>query len=44
MVVADLDPAIARAVRETWPDAVLVPSRHHLAALMRERAVADGVL
>jgi len=43
MVVADLDPAIARAVRETWPDAVLVPSRHHLAALMRERAVADGV-
>ena len=42
-VVADLDTAIARAVRETWPDAVLLPSRHHLAALMRERAIADGV-
>jgi len=43
VVVADLDPAIARAVRETWPDALLVPSRHHLAALMRGRALADGV-
>ena len=43
VVVADLDPAIARAVRETWPDAVLLPSRHHLAALMRARALADGV-
>jgi hypothetical protein len=43
MVVADLDPAIARAVRETWPDAHLVPSRHHVAALMRQRALADGV-
>ena len=43
VVVADLDAAIARAVRETWPDAILVPSRHHLAALMRERALADGV-
>ncbi|CAN5498520.1 hypothetical protein BH24CHL9_BH24CHL9_09720 [soil metagenome] len=43
VVVADLDPAIARAVRETWPDALLVPSRHHLAALMRQRALADGV-
>jgi hypothetical protein len=43
VVVADLDPAIARAVRETWPDAILLPSRHHLAALMRERALADGV-
>lgn len=43
VVVADLDAAIARAVRETWPAAILVPSRHHLAALMRERALADGV-
>jgi hypothetical protein len=43
VVVADLDPAIARAERETWPDALLLPSRHHLAALMHERAVADGV-
>jgi hypothetical protein len=42
-VVADLDPAIGRAVRETWPAAILVPSRHHLAAQMRERALADGV-
>ena len=42
-VVADLDPAIGRAVRETWPAAVLVPSRHHLAAQMRERALADDV-
>jgi hypothetical protein len=30
-------------VRETWPDAILLPSRHHLAALMRDRARADGV-
>jgi hypothetical protein len=43
IVVADLDAAIARAVRETWPHAVLLPSRHHFAALMRERALADGV-
>jgi hypothetical protein len=43
VVVADLDAAIARAVRETWPTTILVPSRHHLAALMRERALADGV-
>ncbi|HEY8868651.1 MAG TPA: zinc-ribbon domain-containing protein [Candidatus Limnocylindrales bacterium] len=43
IVVADLDPAIGRAVRETWPAAILVPSRHHLAAQMRERALADGV-
>ncbi len=42
-VVADLDAAIGRAVRETWPDAILVPSRHHLAAQLRERALADGV-
>lgn len=42
-VIADLDAAIARAVRETWPEAIVVPSRHHLAALMRERAIADGV-
>lgn len=43
VVVADLDAAIARAVRETWPDAVLLPSRYHLAALMRDRALTDGV-
>ncbi len=43
IVVADLDAAIGRAVRETWPGAILVPSRHHLAAQMRERALADGV-
>ena len=42
-VVADLDPALARAVRETWPAAILYHSHHHLAALMRERAAADGV-
>jgi hypothetical protein len=42
-VVADLDPAIARAVRETWPAAILYHSRHHLAALMRARALVDGV-
>jgi hypothetical protein len=40
---ADLDAAIARAVRETWPDTMVQPSRHHLAALMRQRALADGV-
>jgi hypothetical protein len=43
IVVADLDAAIARAVRETWPDAIVHHSRHHLAALMHERAIADGV-
>jgi hypothetical protein len=43
LVVADLDAAIARAVREAWPGTVLLPSRHHLAARMRERAIADGV-
>lgn len=43
VVVADLDAAVARAVRETWPEVILLPSRHHLAALMRERAIADGV-
>ena len=42
-VVADLDPAIARAVRETWPTAILYHSRHHLAELMRGRAAADGI-
>jgi hypothetical protein len=42
-VVADLDAAIGRAVRQTWPDAILMASRHHLAAQMRERALADGV-
>ncbi len=43
VVVADLDAAIARAVREAWPAAVLLPSRHHLAGQMRLRAIADGV-
>ena len=43
VVVADLDAAIGRAVRETWPGAILVPSRHHLAGQMRQRALADGV-
>ena len=43
VIVADLDAAIARAVRETWPGAILLPSRHHLAAQMRRRAIADGV-
>jgi hypothetical protein len=43
VVVADLDAAIARAVRETWPGAILLPSRHHLAAQMRERLLADRV-
>ena len=43
VVVADLDSAIARAVRETWPGAILYHSRHHLAAQMRQRALADGV-
>lgn len=42
-VVADLDPAIARAVRETWPGVILYHSRHHLAELMRGRALADGI-
>ncbi len=39
----DLDAAIARAVRETWPEAILYHSRHHLAAQMDRRALADGV-
>jgi hypothetical protein len=43
VVVADLDGAIGRAVRETWPGAIVVPSRHHLAAQIRERLVADGI-
>jgi len=43
VIVADLDAAIARAVRETWPDAILFHSRHHLAAQLRRRALADGV-
>ena len=42
-VIADLDPALARAVRETWPSAILYHSQHHLEALMRGRAIADGV-
>lgn len=43
VIVADLDAAIARAVRETWPGAILLSSRHHLAAQMRQRALADEV-
>jgi len=42
-VIADLDPAIARAVRETWPRAILYHSRRHLAERMRKHAIADGV-
>lgn len=42
-VIADLDPAIARAVRETWPNAILFHSRHHLEGLMRKRAIEDGI-
>jgi hypothetical protein len=43
VVVADLDPAIGRAVRETWPGAIVIASRHHVAAQIRERVRADGV-
>jgi hypothetical protein len=42
-VIADLDGAIARAVRETWPKAILYHSRYHLAARMRVYAKEDGV-
>ncbi len=42
-VVADLDPAVARAVRETWPHALLYHSRHHIAQLLRDCARADGI-
>jgi putative zinc ribbon protein len=42
-VVADLDPAVARAVRERWPSAVLYHSRHHIAELLRDCARADGI-
>ena len=42
VVIADLDPAIARAVREAWPGTILLASGHHLAALMRERASLTG--
>ncbi len=43
VVVADLDPAIGRAVRDTWPGAIVIASRHHVAAQIRERARADGI-
>jgi hypothetical protein len=43
VVVADLDPAIARAVRDAWPGAIVVASRHHIAGQIRERARADRV-
>jgi len=42
-VVADLDPAVARAVREAWPGAVVYHSRHHIAQLLRDCARADGI-
>ena len=42
-VIADLDSAIARAVRETWPKAILYHSRHHIEELMRKRAAEDGI-
>jgi hypothetical protein len=43
VVVADLDPAISRAVHDTWPGAIVIASRHHVAAQIRERARADGI-
>ena len=43
VIVADLDAAIGRAVRETWPAVIVFHSRHHLAGQMRQRALADGV-
>ena len=43
VVVADLDGAIGRAVRDTWPGAIVIASRHHVAAQIRERARADGI-
>jgi len=42
-VLADLDSAIAKAVHETWPRAILFRSRDHLMRLMRDRALLDGV-
>ena len=42
-VIADLDAAIARAVRETWPDAILFHSSYHIRQLMRKNAKADGI-
>ncbi len=41
--MADLDGAIGRAVRDTWPGAIVVASRHHVAAQIREQARADGI-
>jgi len=43
VVVADLDGAIGRAVRDTWPEAIVIASRHHVAAQIRKRAHADGI-
>jgi len=42
-ILADLDSAIAKAVRETWPKAILFRSRDHLMRLMGDRARLDGV-
>lgn len=42
-VIADLDPAIARAVREVWPNAVLFHSGYHIRQLLRKWAKADGI-
>lgn len=42
-VIGDLDGAIARAVRETWPKAILYHSRYHIAERMRLKATEDGV-
>ena len=42
-IEADLDDAIAKAVKETWPKAILFRSRDHLMRLMRDRALLDGI-
>lgn len=43
VIVADLDPAIGRAVRDAWPGVIVIASRHHVAAQIRERARTDGI-
>jgi hypothetical protein len=42
-IVADLDSAIAKAVRLKWPRAVLFRSRDHLMRLMQDRLIEDGI-
>lgn len=43
LIVADLDDAIAKAVHETWPEAILFRSRDRLMRRMRDRAILDGI-